>query len=517
MRGFHIDMNGGHYPLEYLETWIRQLAELGYDTILWEVENCIQWETCPGCVAPGAHSKADFKVLLKVANELGLRPIPLLQTIGHAEYVLKRDEYKFLAELPDNISQYCPSNTQLLPFLHRWIGEYYELFGALEYFHIGADEAWSLGHCPKCAETVAKSSLSDLYVNHVNRVIEPILEKGSTPVIWSDMILHNHEAINRLHPEIMVFDWMYDISCSEEKAFVWGVGLKGRDEFSPDTLKVYGRHLFPQGLEGPLDVFYTANYLKEHSRKVVTCSASSSYGDSVFAPRLDHHLHNCLDSMQRGLKPDMRGYLLTSWSVHLFPWELQRIFIAAGAFKQEHPYGSVEAFEPWYLKRFYGKQLDGFWEAIRLTSEPVRWSRTVEIGHSKKNLAIPKTFVLDEINRMNSREKEEERRQVELLIKGYEKAIRLFETMDANSTEIVCWHLAARNLLARAQGVQILLDEYGSKTSAQVESIRSESMSLMEETSAMYAGKLVHNRKRQFISWMYDAFHHALEAKAASL
>jgi hexosaminidase len=141
MRGFHIDMNISQFTGPYLKKELKRLADLGYDTIIWEVENNIQWETCPECVSPDAFSKAEFKDILAYSRRLGLEPIPLLQTIGHCEYVLKHERYKPLAEVPDRIDQYCPQNPAVVPFLRKWIDEYLEVFGQVKYFHLGADEA----------------------------------------------------------------------------------------------------------------------------------------------------------------------------------------------------------------------------------------------------------------------------------------------------------------------------------------------------------------------------------------
>src|SRR5512133_1215455 len=110
MIAFHIDMNMAQYQAGYLKSWLAKLAQAGYDSILWEVENNVQWETCPECASPDAFSKDEFRALLNECRALGMEPIPLFQTIGHAEYVLKHPAYAHLKELPDKIDQYCPRN-----------------------------------------------------------------------------------------------------------------------------------------------------------------------------------------------------------------------------------------------------------------------------------------------------------------------------------------------------------------------------------------------------------------------
>ena len=48
-KGFHIDMNISQFTGPYLKQELKRLADLGYDTIIWEVENNIKWETCSEC------------------------------------------------------------------------------------------------------------------------------------------------------------------------------------------------------------------------------------------------------------------------------------------------------------------------------------------------------------------------------------------------------------------------------------------------------------------------------------
>ena len=151
MIGFHIDMNIAQFTREHLERWLYELSKLGYDTLIWEVENNIRWETCPECVSPDAFTKDEFGKLLALARDLGFDNIPLFQTIAHCEYVLKHGNYQPLSETPGEIVQYCPRSPELLPFLTRWIDEYLELFGNVRHFHLGADEAWSLGTCDNCS------------------------------------------------------------------------------------------------------------------------------------------------------------------------------------------------------------------------------------------------------------------------------------------------------------------------------------------------------------------------------
>ena len=302
MIGFHIDMNVHQFTGAYLEKWLKELAALGYDTIIWEVENNIAWETCPECVSPDAFSKEEFKKLLDLCDELGLESIPLLQTIGHCEYVLKHDAYKHLAENINKIDQYCPLNEDLPGFLNKWIDEYLELFGDVKRFHIGADEAWSLGSCDRCKDFAEKYSLSELYINHVNALSKPLVDRGIQPIIWADMVLHYNQALEKLSRDIMLFDWMYDIYRGCGRLWIWGQGFRRADELDKETLDRFGKFLYPAGDEPGREpeTFYTADFLADAGFEVVTCPASSAYGDNVFAPRNYFHLANTYDWFKKG-------------------------------------------------------------------------------------------------------------------------------------------------------------------------------------------------------------------------
>ena len=57
MLTIHIDFNCEALSRETISTLLRFAASCGYDSVLWEVEDMVQWETCPECVSKDAFSK----------------------------------------------------------------------------------------------------------------------------------------------------------------------------------------------------------------------------------------------------------------------------------------------------------------------------------------------------------------------------------------------------------------------------------------------------------------------------
>jgi hypothetical protein len=523
--GFHIDMNIAQFKGEYLRRELKRLAGLGYNTVIWEVENNIKWETCPECVSPDAFTKEEFKDILAYSRTLGLEPIPLLQTIGHCEYVLKNDKYKGLAELPGRIDQYCPQNPDLLPFLRKWILEYLDVFGDVKYFHIGADEAYSLGQCPRCSAYAKEHSLSELYISHINAVSRILTEKGIRPIIWGDMILHHPEALDRLSKKVMIFDWLYDRYYGSGEVQVWGQGSRAKGDLDEETLARFGAYLYPFGDEPGRDPdpFYTADYLEARGFDVVICPSSSCYGDSVFAPRTYFHMRNTRDSFLKGLSGRRSGAVLTSWTVHLFPWELQQTSIDLPAFIIDDPKDDLESYQVAYVREHFGVVDTRFFAAVGLLARRGLFNYAADLGFSKDARPAPKDYVANRLEEIaKSGRLEDELMTCEKRLEEYRKGLAALgeysNVVKGGRQELESWALAARNLVNRAEAGRILLQN---KIEGDKAGIRAEAKGILErlralrrETEAAYAARMKPSRTREIMQWMYDSAEAALKELA---
>ena len=523
--GFHIDMNIAQFRGAYLKERLKLLAGLGYNTILWEVENNIRWETCPECVALEAFPKEEFKEILAYGRTLGLEPIPLLQTIGHCEYVLKNAKYEPLAEIAGRIDQYCPRNPEVAAFLRKWIDEYLEVFGNIRYFHLGADEAYALGECPRCRAYAEEHSLSELYVEHINALSRPLADQGIRPVIWGDMILHHPEALDRLSRKIMIFDWLYDRYSGSGQIQVWGQGNRGRDDLDAPTLERFGRFLYPFGDEPGRDPdpFYTASFLEARGFDVVLCPSSSSYGDSVFAPRTYFHMRNTFDSFRQGLSGGRKGAVLTSWTVHLFPWELQETSIELPAFLLQHPDGDLAAYEEAYAREHFGVGDRRFFAAAGRLAKRGLFNSAADLGFFKDARPAPRDYVLNRLDGLaKNGEIEKEAETCRARLNEYHEGLAEFgafsKTTKKGKKELESWDLAARNLVNRAEAALVLLKD---RAKTKDDGIRrdagrvlDELRALRRETEAVFLTRIKPQRTQEFMQWMYDSMETALEKAA---
>ena len=546
MIGFHVDMNMAQHRVDYLKRWLGRLARSGYDTIVWEVENSVDWETCPECASLDALSKTEFRKLLDECRNLGLESIPLFQTIGHAEYVLKHNRYAHLKELPDRLDQYCPRNSELVPFLHRWIEEYLEVFGPVKYFHLGADEAWWIGRCPHCRAYVdgfpsTEDGISQLYIEHVTNTAQPLLERGITPIVWADMLLHYPQALDQLSRKFMLFDWIYSAYRGSGKVQVWGKGMVNGDDLraleGTDWMKRFGPYAFPHGDEPGQqpETFYTADYLAAQGFQVATCPAASSYGDNVFSPRTWLHLSNTFDSFKKGMQPHLHGSVLTSWSVHLFPWELQWPSIAVPAFLKGHPTASLNKYPAWFEhhhfkdEEFSHAPTHSFWKAAGLLSKSCLFSHTSDLGFDKAGLPVSADHVPQTLSRLAAEGRlEEEAARCRRRVAEYEESLRMFENFSLwishDGAELAEWKLAALNLVNRAK-VSLFLIEHAQEAAAgraldsekerrAARQMLEAMVSLRNITQGVYDGFIRPQRSCLMVEYMFGALERALATLA---
>ena len=268
----HIDMNFAAFRLETLRNLLNTAAAVGFDTILWEIEDKVRLDSLGCAVHPDALSKDEFRDLLHCADCLGLKSIPLLQTLGHAEYVLKEKSFFPLREA-DSPDCYCTSNPQTLDFLKRMIAEIAELFGRPEYFHLGGDEAYNYATCPECS---AKDK-NEMFIRHETELASLLAQRGIRPCIWADMLRHHPEIRDSFDRKFVI--WLWNYSYTDE----W------MDE---ENLRTAGYDL-------------------------VICPASSSSGDSPFLPQWGKHAGNIAGAARIARLNHALGICITSWSIRM--------------------------------------------------------------------------------------------------------------------------------------------------------------------------------------------------------
>jgi hexosaminidase len=231
MRGVHLDLKGYLPDFSSLEDIFKTLGEYKINTVLLEYEDKIKYHSHPAISASNALTHEQVRSLIKTATDYGISIIPLIQSLGHAEYILKGDRYANLRERPDSFQQLCPSREESFRLIGDLVEEILDLHHDSEFFHIGGDETRHLGECSDCRKYAEEHGKYTLYAEYLSKIAKNIISRGKTPVLWDDMITrHAPDLISLFPPETVFMYWNY-FAVSETLPFcpyqdVWVVSRK---------------------------------------------------------------------------------------------------------------------------------------------------------------------------------------------------------------------------------------------------------------------------------------------------
>ncbi len=215
VKAFHLDMRIQVMTIPALKAFVQQLHRGGINTLIMEYEATYPYEKHPLIANHRAYTKSAIQDFIAYCGQLNIDVIPLQQSFGHVEYILRHYRYKTLREDNKNLSQVCPQQTVEDSLLFTDL--YTELAAThpSPYIHIGCDETYLLGHCALCRAKVEKEGISKLYTDYVRMLCNIVIRLGKRPVLWADIALKYPEAIASLPAGTIFVDWNYGWSMDE--------------------------------------------------------------------------------------------------------------------------------------------------------------------------------------------------------------------------------------------------------------------------------------------------------------
>ena len=207
------------------------LKPAGVDTVVLLVRYKFQFTSHPGCVTKDAISLDDAKAIKRACDDAGIRLIPKMNLLGHqsgntiSDGLLKA--YPELDESPEKKNvrnnycrSICPKHPDSMRIVTDLADELVEAFGA-DALHIGCDEVFEIGNCPRCKDTPT----SKLFADWVNGIARHLKSRGVDTMIWGDRLLDakttgygeweasdngTSDAVNMLDKDIAICDWHYE-------------------------------------------------------------------------------------------------------------------------------------------------------------------------------------------------------------------------------------------------------------------------------------------------------------------
>lgn len=349
MRGIHLMFESfrqmdGEAALRFIAT----AAKLKLNTLLLEFGDRFPFEKHAVARAGSSLTREDIARVVALAREHAMQVIPLQQSLGHLEYLLRHEEYAAIREENAHRDQMCPSNPQSFQVFTELAEEVLSLFPGATHLHIGADETRRLGECPICRPVAEAEGKGALYVRHINRVCEWLSDRGITPILWDDILCAHPHLMDALHESAWVMYWDYWTTQSPSPLLIARYDRAGKSasvyderwqtewkhelpDVTADTLRffgapvplladlgdkflrVYGSYLGNQ-VPKYVRAFPYLEYYQDHGRRVIcgpTCSGNTSqWLDLPDFPRYGCNIRSFADRCEEARA---EGLITTSW------------------------------------------------------------------------------------------------------------------------------------------------------------------------------------------------------------
>lgn len=218
LRSDYLDMRGIYPKFENLLRYIEEMAAYKLNTLVIEYEDKLPRARKDLCHPTDALTPEQHRRLLEVARENFIDIIPLQQSFGHLEYVLKLPEYQHLREIPEAPGEMCPLREGAYELAASLLEETARLHPDSRYLHLGCDEVWSLGQSDECK--ASGKSRGRIAIEYINRLAEKVVSLGKIPIVWHDMMADvwrggemgeagNYDDLALLNKNLVVAIWLY--------------------------------------------------------------------------------------------------------------------------------------------------------------------------------------------------------------------------------------------------------------------------------------------------------------------
>ena len=214
IRSFQWDLARQVERLDWLLDQLPRYADWGYQEVHLHLEDAVEYPSLPGVARRDAYSYRQFERLVAAATRAGIGVVPIVNLLGHTQYLIKVPELRDLNELrapdgsPLETGQICPLHPRTLEIAEKLLRDMAP-FSTAGKVHVGLDESFHLGKHPLSQREVAEIGLAAHFAGYVNRLHGLVRGLGLKMGLWADMLYFLPEAIPLLPPEITAYEWYY--------------------------------------------------------------------------------------------------------------------------------------------------------------------------------------------------------------------------------------------------------------------------------------------------------------------
>ena len=239
------------------------LARYKFNAVL-VMSDYLAWDSAPELHVPGSASKDEARRLAATAREYLLEPIPLLETLGHAQWLFANGHNRDLLQDPTVSTPfaYDPLNPRTYDVLFPILDELIDLFKP-RWLHIGHDEVRS-GHPFPASEAGLELGFGNLFLQDTLHLHDFLASRGVKTMLWQDELLSIEvRPLLEQFPKLTVTSWNYipagtypDLTALQEAGFE----VLGTSWQDPDNITAYARFAYDAGAAGMVQARWTGYF-----------------------------------------------------------------------------------------------------------------------------------------------------------------------------------------------------------------------------------------------------------------
>lgn len=168
---------------------IRIASLCGYNRVMLYLEDVFKIEDEPAFgYLRGRYTREEMKSIDDYAERFGIEIVPFIQTLAHLKELKKWGQYADLFDCEDILL--C-GDDRVYALIEKQIKTLSECFRGRE-IHLGMDEAFLTGR-GRYMDEHGYRPVSDVFAEHLNKVVEIAEKFNYKTMIWGDMFLHFSE------------------------------------------------------------------------------------------------------------------------------------------------------------------------------------------------------------------------------------------------------------------------------------------------------------------------------------
>jgi len=202
--------------LDWLLEQVPRYADWGFTELYLHLEDAVQFPSLPNVARPGAYTTRQMERLVTRAAAVGIGVVPIVNLLGHTQYLIKVPELRDLNELrapdgsPRPTGQICPLHPRTLEVAEKLLRDMQPFCTTPDRkVHVGLDESFDLGRHPLSRAEIARIGLAAHFARYVRKLRRLTRSLGLRMGMWADMLHFLPEAIPLLPRDLIAYDWYY--------------------------------------------------------------------------------------------------------------------------------------------------------------------------------------------------------------------------------------------------------------------------------------------------------------------